>query len=189
MKTKKRKQNNAGKDLSALDSHKTKPNLTVNVNKINGTTQISINDKGDALVNATGTISEDLAKSLITQLYQALPTTMRQDELSLNAAVALLQGIAPRDELEGALATQMVAIHHASTEMIRRAMLNEQLAEGVTANINRAVKLSRTFTAQIEALQKYRSKGQQTIKVQHVQVNEGGKAIVGNVKTGGGDNG
>jgi len=57
----------------------------------------------------------------------------------------------------------MVAIHNASTEMLRRAMLTEQPAEGVTANINRAVKLSRTFTAQIEVLQKYRSNGQQTI--------------------------
>ena len=30
-----------------------------------------------------------------------------------------------------------------------------------------------------------RNKGQQTIQVQHVQVNDGGKAIVGNIKTGG----
>jgi len=57
------------------------------------------------LAKATGTQNEDLAKLFIMQLQKTLPATMNQDELSLNAAVALLQGIAPRDELEGALAT------------------------------------------------------------------------------------
>jgi hypothetical protein len=47
-------------------------------------------------------------------------------------------------------------------------------------------KLARTFASQIEALKKYRSGGEQTIKVQHVTVNDGGKAIVGNVSQGGG---
>jgi hypothetical protein len=47
-------------------------------------------------------------------------------------------------------------------------------------------KLARTFASQVEALKKYRSAGEQTIKVQHVTVNEGGQAIVGNVSQGGG---
>ncbi len=47
-------------------------------------------------------------------------------------------------------------------------------------------KLARTFVAQMEALKKYRSTGEQTIKVQHVTVNEGGQAIVGTVHTRGG---
>jgi hypothetical protein len=47
-------------------------------------------------------------------------------------------------------------------------------------------KLARTFAAQVEALKKYRSAGEQTIKVQYVTVNDGGRAIVGNVKQGGG---
>ena len=50
-------------------------------------------------------------------------------------------------------------------------------------------KLARTFASQVEALKKYRSGGEQTIKVQHVTVNEGGQAIVGNVSQGGGGTG
>ena len=46
-------------------------------------------------------------------------------------------------------------------------------------------KLARTFTTQVEALKRYRSRGQQTITVEHVTVNAGGQAIVGNVETGG----
>jgi hypothetical protein len=42
-------------------------------------------------------------------------------------------------------------------------------------------KLARTFAAQVEALKRYRSSGQQTVVVQHVNVADGGKAIVGNV--------
>jgi hypothetical protein len=38
-----------------------------------------------------------------------------------------------------------------------------------------------TFTAQVEALKRYRSGGEQKMTVQHVHVAEGGQAIVGNV--------
>jgi hypothetical protein len=44
----------------------------------------------------------------------------------------------------------------------------------------------RTFTNQVETLKRYRSGAQQTVKVEHVHVHEGGQAIVGNVETGGG---
>jgi hypothetical protein len=37
-------------------------------------------------------------------------------------------------------------------------------------------KLARTFAAQVEALKNYRSKGEQRIVVQHVNVGEGGQA-------------
>ena len=42
-------------------------------------------------------------------------------------------------------------------------------------------KLTRTFAAQMSALKEYRSKGEQHMIVQHVNVAEGGQAIVGNV--------
>ena len=43
------------------------------------------------------------------------------------------------------------------------------------------VRLARTFPAQIEALNRYRSHGEPAITVQNVSVGDGGKAIVGNV--------
>jgi len=42
-------------------------------------------------------------------------------------------------------------------------------------------RLARTFPAQIEALSRYRSHGEPAITVQNVSVQDGGKAIVGNV--------
>jgi hypothetical protein len=47
-------------------------------------------------------------------------------------------------------------------------------------------KLARTFAAQVEALKRYRTGGEQRVIVQHVNVNEGGQAIVGAVNHPGG---
>ncbi len=49
-----------------------------------------------------------------------------------------------------------------------------------------ATKLLRTYTAQIDALARLRRGGEQRVIVQHVYVNEGGQAIVGNVNQPGG---
>ena len=46
-------------------------------------------------------------------------------------------------------------------------------------------KLARTFAAQVEALRRHRTGGEQKVTVEHVTVNEGGQAIVGNVSHGG----
>jgi hypothetical protein len=40
-------------------------------------------------------------------------------------------------------------------------------------------KTARTFTIQLEAFKRYRSKGEQKVLVQHVNVSEGGQAIGG----------
>ena len=46
-------------------------------------------------------------------------------------------------------------------------------------------KLARTFATQLEALKRYRTGGTQKVTVEHVTVNAGGQAIVGNVAHGG----
>ena len=50
-------------------------------------------------------------------------------------------------------------------------------------------RLARTFAAQLEALKRYRTGGEQRVTVQHVTVNEGGQAVVGAVQAGGGGRG
>jgi len=97
-----------------------------------------------------------------------------------------LMGIGPKDELEGMLAAQAMAAHHAAMECYRRAMLGEQTFEGHKENLTQANKLSRTYTTLLEALNRHRGKGQQKVTVEHVHVHAGGQAIVGTVETGGG---
>ena len=84
------------------------------------------------------------------------------------------------------LAAQMAAVHNATMAAARRLAHVESLAQQDSAS-NMLNKLGRTFTAQVEALKKYRSTGEQSIRVQHVTVNDGGQAIVaGNLEARGG---
>ena len=105
----------------------------------------------------------------------------------IQSALEMLQGILPRDELEGMLAVQMVATHHAAVECLRRAMLPGQTFEARDQNLKHAAKLLGLFSRQLEGLDKHRGKGQQKVTVEHVYVGSGGQAIVGNVETGGND--
>ena len=119
----------------------------------------------------------DHAAQTFATLANALGLSDPED--AATAALAGVQGIGPRDHLESLLACQMTATHAASMEMLRRAQLKEQPTEAVDACVNRATRLMRTFALQVTALKDYRARGHQMVTVQHVQVGEGGQAVVG----------
>jgi hypothetical protein len=62
---------------------------------------------GVVMMASLGTANQDIYKGLVSQLADLGPLT----ESDLNYSLALLQGVRPRDEVEGMLAAQMVAIH------------------------------------------------------------------------------
>jgi hypothetical protein len=106
------------------------------------------------------------------------------DEHGLNFMLSVVKGIEPKDQVEAMLAAQMAAIHMSTMTFARRLAHVENIPQQDSAE--RAFnKLARTFAAQAEALKRYRSGGEQTVRVEHVTVNEGGRAIVGNVSHGG----
>jgi hypothetical protein len=65
------------------------------------------------------------------------------------------------------MAAQLIAAHNAAMECYRRAMLGEQTFEGRRENLSQANKLSRTYAALIEVLNRHRGKGQQKVTVEH----------------------
>jgi len=99
---------------------------------------------------ASGSKDEDLGLSLLNQVIQTLwlPEGMSEDmRLQLvNAAIAALEGIAPRNEVEGLLAAQMVGTHSAAMECLRRAMSPGQTFEGRDQNLKHAAKLLGIYT-------------------------------------------
>ena len=105
------------------------------------------------------------------------------NEASMEAALDFMENVKPKDAVELLLCTQMLAVHNVALEMSRRILLPDQTVDGAERCVNRATKLMRTFTAQVEALNRYRGKtsSEQKIVVEHVTVNEGGQAIVGPV--------
>jgi hypothetical protein len=136
-----------------------------------------------------GSQSDHWNNILANQTGQALWVAHSDEETrsrQYSATVAALIGIAPKDEIEGMIAAQLLAAHNAGMECYRRAMLAEQTFEGYRENLNQANKLGRTYAVLLDALNRHRGKGQQKVTVEHVHVHEGGQAIVGNVESRGG---
>lgn len=102
------------------------------------------------------------------------------DCTDLNADLAVVTSVAPTNELEAMLAVQMAGTHTMACEMTARALRSDDI-EHMNTYLNAATKAQRTFTAQLEALARLRGKGQQTVRVEHVTVESGAQAIVGDV--------
>ena len=126
-----------------------------------------------------------LANQMINTLWLKHSDERTRDE-QYKAAAAALIGIAPKNEIEGMIAAQLLACHSASMECYRRAMIDGQTFEGRRENLSQANKLSRTYAVLLDALNRHRGKGQQKVTVEHVHVHEGGQAIVGNLESRGG---
>ena len=158
-------------------------------------TTVVVNDPADCkgtLRSIGGSQSDHWNNSLANQAVQALwlsNSDAAERDRQLSATVAALVGIAPKDELEGMMATQLIAAHHATMECYRLAILNGQTFEVWRESLNQANKLSRTWATLLDALNKHRGKGQQKVTVEHVHVHAGGQAVVGNVERPGGGGG
>jgi hypothetical protein len=134
-----------------------------------------------ALMQAIGTADLDFFDGLTWQLLNA-SRGQGSPEKTVNFMLAVIKGIEPRDQIEAMLGAQMAAAHMASMTFTRRLANVENIPQQDSAQ-TAFNKLARTFAAQVEALKRYRSGGEQKMTVQHVHVAEGGRAIVGNVST------
>ena len=131
------------------------------------------------LTRAFGTNDRDSIFQLLIQVV--LTNGSHQDDPQVwNCLLATLHDIAPKDALEGLLAVQMAGVHQLAMAFLARAV-EGQSHEGIDANVNRANKLLRTFTAQMEALNRHRGKITQPMVVGNVNIADGGQAIVGSV--------
>lgn len=136
------------------------------------------------IAKALGTTDYDFMNGLLTQLCNDVSQGGKIDERGLNFMLSVVKGVEPRDQVEAMLAAQMAVTHNATMTFGRRLAHVETIPQQDSAE--RAFnKLARTFAAQVEALKRYRNAGGQTVRVEHVTVNEGGQAIVGNVTHGG----
>jgi len=132
----------------------------------------------------SGSKYPDIRNQLATQIHSTFPSDgSNVEEVKQKTITALNQvmGINPQDEIEGMLATQMVSTHSAAMECLRRSAIPEQTFHGRELNLKYADKLIRTYATLVSTLDKHRGKGQQKMTVEHVHVNEGGQAIIGNV--------
>jgi len=130
------------------------------------------------LAEALGAVDRDALHGLLSQLVKASAVGRKPDQGNLSFMVSMLKSIAPRDSLEAMLAAQMVGIHLASMRCACRLACTDDVPQ--QESLTRALtRLSRTFAAQMEALNRHRSNGTCAITVQNLSVQDGGKAVVG----------
>ena len=138
-------------------------------------------DLGEQLMaNALGVADREAMHGILRQLVRASVSGESPDEVNLSFMISMVKSIKPRDSVEAMLVAQMVSVHVMAMRCAHHLANADDIAQHDSAA--RALgRLARTFPAQIEALNRYRSHGEPAITVQNVSVGDGGKAIVGNV--------
>jgi hypothetical protein len=140
------------------------------------------------MLEALGTPDTELQRYFLSQVVQTFSGVTSKEKTnfdaaiaSMNSALSILNGIQPKDEIEGMLAIQMIGIHNLAVDALNRAMLSGQSFEGRKTNVSYVTQMSRAFVMQMEALKKYRTSSQIKMVVRSVSVSDGGQAIVGTV--------
>jgi hypothetical protein len=133
------------------------------------------------LANAFGTCSHEFIDTEIARLASVLRDPEGKiDTRAVDAAMAVIDGAQPQNEIEAMLVIQMAVTH--ALAMKKASTLNcvNTISQQDSAGLA-LMRLNRTFTAQVEALASLRRGGKQKMTVEHVHVHPGGQAIVGNV--------
>lgn len=147
-----------------------------------GVLQINAKGRWGRLYKGAGNFT--VANGLLAHLACLGSHKRRTDEEATNFALAFLDAMHPRDAAEALLLTQMASIHMATMMLARRLNHVENLPQQDSAE--RALnKLARSYAVQMDTLKRYRSKGQQVVRVERVTVENGAQAVVGNVTHGG----
>ena len=137
---------------------------------------------GQRIIETFAVKDIDAGNRLLTTLINANCNAQKSTKGSVpNGLIALVHELEPRDAAEGMLCSQLVSTHALAMECVSRANYPGQTFEGRELNMRHAERLMRIFNQQIDTLNKHRGKGQQKVTVEHVTVNEGGQAVVGNV--------
>ena len=110
-------------------------------------------------------------------------------ERHYNGVVNAMNALKPQDEVEGMLISRLIALHSQGIYYLACAANNSNSSKGMDISINRSTKIFRLYNETLEALTRYRRRGEQRVTVthQHVSVGDGGKAVVtGSMVAGGG---
>jgi hypothetical protein len=115
-----------------------------------------------------GTKSDDFTRVQLNAIMSTVSKELSAKEQALmtNSMLAAIAAVQPRDETEGMLAMQMAATHSLAMSLLRQTGRSETIRQ-LDSNGNMAVKMLRTYTAQLETLAKIQRGGEQKVKVEH----------------------
>jgi hypothetical protein len=136
----------------------------------------------DTLSQGTDRIAEEASTrrtELLTQpSFNVLPL-----------AIDTAESIQAANSLEKMLAHQLAVCHEAAMRFADKSLSYDTAKSGGAVEaarlMNTSIRLMTAFQDGLMTLLKLRGGGNQTIRIEHVHVNQGGQAVIGNVKTGG----
>lgn len=159
--------------------------LSQNKKKLKASLEKKINDMTEEELTYLAGIShkhladELISSALITTLSDTNPS---QEKLNHAAKTTkeMMATLLSENGVQSLLAAQMVTIHNLQMKCSTYAK-HLPNSFSMTPYVNMTTKLSNTFLQQAQLLSKLHGKGQQKVTVEHVNVHNGGQAIVGNV--------
>jgi hypothetical protein len=170
-------------NLSEVTKKKKKCPLSIEENTTGG---LLPNLRGEALQSAmcelSGTDNFELSNNIIGNAA----VVMGDSAEGMNVIVQALHDFQPTNAIESRLVAQITVLNSCGMNYLSRAEGNKN-PNHFQMYVNLATKLLRLSNETLAALDKHRRGGEQRVTVQHVNVENGGQAIVGNVQTGGRD--
>ena len=187
-----------GKVMSLIESQGQLPvvakkaSVRVKLERIDCNVSRSLPPEGDQhiwmerLKAALGTASIEFVDATLYQLQAAarLPNS-GVSEIAVNAALAMIESEQPRGETECAIVIQMACLHSATMAVLGRLGGGHGGDRHVVAAATAASRLSRSFAILVATLRRLRSGGSQVIRIERVEVKEGGQAVIGNIQKSG----
>jgi hypothetical protein len=137
----------------------------------------------DRLKTALGTASIEFVDATLFQLQAAarLPNG-GVSEIAVNSALAMIEGERPQTETECAIVIQMACLHSATMAVLGRIGGGHGGDRHVLAAATAASRLSRSFAILVETLRRLRNGSSQVIRIERVDVRDGGQAVIGNIE-------
>ena len=132
------------------------------------------------LREAFGTMSDEFVDVILAKLVEALRPGLYDtlEELTLNAALATIDSMQPKSELEALLAVQIIATGFAGLRFLRQSY-NHMTEDHIDVYGGHAIKLLRLQNEMIQTFDRYRRGNKQTVEVRHVHIHSGAQGAVG----------
>ena len=126
------------------------------------------------------TMSDEFVDVILGKLVEALRPGLydQLEEATLNAALATIDSMQPRSELQALLAVEIIAAGFAGLRFLRQS--HRQMTEDfINVYGNYAIKLLRLQNEMIQTFDRYQRGNKQTVEVRHVHIHPGGQGVVG----------
>ena len=142
-------------------------------------------EQRDHMLEALHTDHGEVLRSTLTTAISGNGNLDGADgEAAMNVALRLLVELQPQNALERMLCAQFIACDRAASQCLNIGCNGTNEATARRKYMSLACQFQGLLVRQVEALAKLRNGNQQTVKVEHVHVHQGGQAIVGNLTRG-----